>query len=328
MADLSTVYMGLQLRNPLIVASCSLSKNLDGIRRIEESGAGAIVLKSLFEEQIQKEMVDDIEQYIGPSWHSEAYDYVNKMGMELGPREYLTLIEESKKSVGIPIIASLNCVSTGWWKDYAKQIESAGADGLELNIALLPHNVKKSSEDIENIYYKVLERINEIIRIPVAVKIGPYFTSLTQFASELNKRGAAALVLFNRFYQFDINIEKRTIVGANHLSTSGEMSLPLRWISLLFGQVECDLSATTGIHNSESVIKLVFAGAQSVQLCSVLYKKGVEYVGTILNETEKWLDKHDIQSLDQIRGTLSQAESTSPELYERLQYIKALVGIE
>jgi dihydroorotate dehydrogenase (fumarate) len=328
MADLSTEYLGLKLKNPLIVASCSLSKNLDGIQRIEEGGAGAVVLKSLFEEQIQKEMVEDIEQFIGPSWHSEAFDYVNKMGMELGPREYLKLIEGAKKSIRIPIIASLNCVSTGWWKDYAKQIESAGADALEMNVALLPHDVKKSSTDIENLYYKVVEKVRETIGIPVAVKIGPFFTSLTQFANELAKRGAMALVLFNRFYQFDIDIEHREVIGANYLSTAGEMSLPLRWISLLYGEIECGLSATTGIHNTEGVMKLIFAGAQAVQLCSVLYKKGVEYVGTILKEAEGWLDKHGIKNLDEIRGTLSRSASENPELYERIQYIKALVGIE
>jgi dihydroorotate dehydrogenase (fumarate) len=328
MADLSTEYMGLKLKNPLIVASCSLSKQLDGIHRVADSGAGAVVLKSLFEEQIQKEMVEDIEQYIGPSWHYEAYDYVNKMGMELGPREYLKLIEEAKKSVSIPVIASLNCISTGWWKDYAKQIGSAGADALEMNIAFLPDDIKKTSEEIEQIYYKVLEKVKGTIDIPIAVKIGPYFTSMTQFAYELGKRGASALVLFNRFYQFDIDIENMKVIGANYLSTSSEMNLPLRWIALLFGQVNCDLSATTGVHNGQSVIKLILAGAQSVQLCSVLYKQGVEYVSTILDEIALWLDEHNIKSIADIRGKLSRQESAKPELYERLQYIKALVGIE
>jgi len=328
MADLSTEYMGLKLKNPLIVASCSLSKQLDGIHRIADSGAGAVVLKSLFEEQIQKEMVEDIEQYIGPSWHYEAYDYVNKMGMELGPREYLKLIEEAKKSVSIPVIASLNCISTGWWKDYAKQIESAGADALEMNIAFLPDDIKKTSEEIEQIYYKVLEKVKGTIDIPIAVKIGPYFTSMAQFAFELGKRGASALVFFNRFYQFDIDIENMKVIGANYLSTSSEMNLPLRWIALLFGQVNCDLSATTGVHNGQSVIKLILAGAQSVQLCSVLYKQGVEYVSTILDEIALWLDEHNIKSIADIRGKLSRQESAKPELYERLQYIKALVGIE
>ncbi len=328
MADLSTEYMGLKLKNPLIVASCSLSKQLDGIHRIADSGAGAVVLKSLFEEQIQKEMVEDIEQYIGPSWHYEAYDYVNKMGMELGPREYLNLIEEAKKSVLIPVIASLNCISTGWWKDYAKQIESAGADALEMNIAFLPDDTKKTSEEIERIYYKVLEKVKGTIDIPIAVKIGPYFTSMAQFAYELGKRGASALVLFNRFYQFDIDIENMKVIGANYLSTSSEMNLPLRWIALLFGQINCDLSATTGVHNGQSIIKLILAGAQSAQLCSVLYKKGVEYVRTILDEIELWLDEHGVKSIADIRGKLSRQESAKPELYERLQYIKALVGIE
>lgn len=328
MADLSTRYMGLELLNPIMVASCGLSKNLGGIRRISDSGAGAIVLKSLFEEQIQKEMVEDIEKYIGPSWHSEAYDYVNKMGMELGPREYLKLIEEAKKSIPIPIIASLNCVSSLWWKDYAKQIETAGADGIELNIAYPANDIKKKSDEIEQIYFKVLNKVKGTINIPVAVKIGPYFTSLSRFAYELCRQGASAIVLFNRFYQFDINLKEMKIVAANPLSVESEMKLPLRWIAQLYGRVNCDLAASTGIHSSESVVKQIFAGAQTVQLCSVLYKKKVDYLSTILKEVETWMEKHGYDTIEQMRGKLGQQESKNPELYERLQYIKALVGLE
>jgi len=328
MVDLTTRYMGLELANPLVVASCSLSKNLDGVKRVAESGAGGIVLKSLFEEQIQKEMVDDIEQYIGPSWHTEAFDYVNKMGMELGPREYLSLIEEAKKAVSLPVIASLNCVSAGWWKDYAKQIETAGADAIELNIAYIPADVHRASGEIEKTYFSVLDKVKSTLRIPIAVKIGPFFTSMAQFAHDMCRNGASALVLFNRFYQFDIDLEKMEVSGANPLSSSQEMYLPLKWIALLYGRVNCDLAATTGVHDSESIVKMILAGAQTVQLCSVLYKKDVAYVQTLLEECKNWLEAHDVGSLDEIRGKLSQQESAKPELYERLQYIRALVGIE
>ena len=190
MADLSTKYMGLDLRNPLMVASCSLSKNVDGIRKLADHGAAAVVMKSLFEEQVQKEVVDDLEQHIGPSWHSEAYDYVNRMGMEFGPDVNLKVIEQAKKAVDIPVIASLNCVSPHWWKDYAKQLESAGADGIELNIGYMVTDVKTGSGDVENLYFKILDKVKGSVRLPVAVKLGPYFTSFAQFAYDLSIRGA------------------------------------------------------------------------------------------------------------------------------------------
>ncbi|MHC4105775.1 MAG: dihydroorotate dehydrogenase-like protein [Planctomycetota bacterium] len=328
MADLSTKYMGLKLANPLMVASCGLSKKLDGIIRIADSGAGAIVIKSLFEEQIQKEMVEDIEKHIVPSWHSEAYDYVEKMGMELGPREYLSLIEEAKKAVSIPVIASLNCISTRWWKDYAKQIETAGADGLELNVAYMANDIKKSGGDVEKLYFRVLERVKDTVNIPIAVKLGPYFTNIAQFTSELCKYGASALVLFNRFYQFDIDLENMELSAAKPFSTENEMRLPLKWIAQLSGKLECDLAASTGIHSPEAVVKQILAGAQTVQLCSVLYSKGIGYIKEILQGLETWMETKGFGSLEQMRGKLGQEESENPELYERLQYIKVLVGIE
>jgi dihydroorotate dehydrogenase (fumarate) len=328
MADLSTRYMGLQLQNPIVVASCSLSREVDGVKKLAESGAGAVVLKSLFEEQVSKEVSDDYESHLGPSWSQEAYDYVNRMGMEFGPRENLQLIEGAKKAVGIPVIASLNCISDRWWKDYARQVQSAGADGIELNISYLAADFRKSSADVEHLYYRILEKVKDAVSIPVAVKLGPYFTSFASVAQELTRRGAAALVLFNRFYQFDIDIEKRKVTAGNPLSSPVEMSLPLRWIALLSGRLNGDLSATTGIHSGTDVIKNIMAGAATVQLCSALYKNGAEYTGSVLREMEQWMSAHSVESLEQIRGTLSQEESQQPELYERLQYIKALVGIE
>ncbi len=328
MTDLSTKYMGLKLQNPLIVGSSGLTKDIKGIHHLAENGAGALVLKSLFEEQIQKEMVEDIEQHMVPSWHYEARDYITKMGMELGPRDYLKLIENAKKSVSLPIIASLNCVSSSWWIDYAKQIENSGADGLELNIAYLASDMKNESSKIEHIYYRVLEKVKSNVEMPVAVKLGPYFTSFAQVANEICRRGASALVLFNRFYNIDIDTKRLKIIGGSHLSTADEMYLPLRWISLLFGRINCDLVATTGIHNGDCVIKQILAGAQAVQVCSVIYKNGAEYLKTMLNDINSWMEKNGYKSLDEIRGKLSQKESDNPELYERLQYIKALVGVE
>ncbi len=328
MADLSTTYMGLSLKNPLVAASSGLTGDINVIRRLAENGAGAVVLKSIFEEQVKMEIASGLEQHIGSSWHSEAYDYVHKMGMEFGPSENLRLIEGAKKAVSIPVIASLNCVSANWWKDYAKQIASAGADGIELNIAYSAADVKKDGKDVEQLYYRILDKVKGSVKLPVAVKLGPYFTSFSNFAYELCRRGADALVLFNRFYQFDIDIEKRKIVAGNPMSSMSEMSLPLRWIALLAHRVNCDLSATTGVHTGAQVIKQVLAGARVVQVCSVLYKNGTEYMGTLLGEVADWMDAHKIESLDEMRGNLSREESGNPELYERLQYIRALVGIE
>lgn len=324
--DLSTKYMGLHLHNPLIVASCSLVNSSEGVRRCADAGAGAIVLKSLFEEQIQAE-TEDLEQQSWLSGHPEAFEYVRKMGMAHGPREYLKLIEEAKRAVSIPVIASLNCISPKWWTRYAKQI-AAGADALELNISVMPSDPHRSSNNIENLYFKILEEVKWRIELPIAVKIGPYFTSMARMAWELCRRGASALVLFNRFYQLDIDIDKLELAPGYGFSSPERMNLPLRWIALLAGRVSCDLAASTGVHYGAGVIKQLLAGASAVQVCSTLYLNGIEQIGRILEEMETWMKGHGFDSIDQIRGKLSQMQSERPELYERLQYIKAFVGME
>lgn len=326
MADLSTEYMGLKLNNPIVVASCSLTSTAKGIRLCADAGAGAVVLKSLFEEQIRVE-AKDLEKYLWLSGHPEALDYIRNMSMELGPREYLILIKEAKSAVSIPVIASLNCVSPEWWTDYAMQIEASGADALELNISAMPSDPEHSDLEIETVYFRILEEVNKSVNIPFAVKIGPYFTSMARMASELGERGAAALVLFNRFYQFDIDIEKLEVVAGHHFSSPEEMNLSLRWIALLAGRVDCDLAATTGVHDGASVIKQLLAGASVAQVCSTLYINKLDQIGRMIEYVEGWLEKHGFDSVDQIRGKLSQMQSEYPESYERLQYIKALVGI-
>jgi dihydroorotate dehydrogenase (fumarate) len=327
MADLSTNYMGLHLRNPLIVASSSLTKTIEGVERCANAGAGAVVLKSLFEEQIEAD-TQELEQNVWLAGHTEAYDYVRNMGIELGSRDYLTLIEAAKKRVTIPIIASLNCITPQWWTRYAQRIEIAGADALELNIAVLPSDPLRSDQEIEHLYFRILDEVKKSIRIPIAVKIGPYFTSMARMANELCNRGAGALVLFNRFYQLDINIDKLSLVPGYRLSSPEEMSMSLRWISLLTGRVTCDLTAATGVHDGVGVIKQLLAGASTVQICSTLFINGIEYIAKILGQVDMWMEKHKFANLDHIRGKLSQAASDRPEFYERLQYIKALVGIE
>jgi len=327
MIDLSTSYMGIRLRNPLIVASCSLTNSLESVQRCADVGVGAVVLKSLFEEQIEAD-TKEIERHVWLAGHTEAYDYVRRIGIETGTQDYLTLLEKSKKAVSVPIIASLNCITPVWWTDYAKKMEAAGADAIELNIALLPSDPRHNSEEIESLYYSIIEGVKESVKIPIAVKIGPYFTSMASVAQELCDKGAAALVLFNRFYQLDINIDKLNLVPGYRFSTPEEINSSLRWISLLSGRIKCDLAATTGVHDAGGVIKQLLAGAAAVQLCSTLYIHGIGHVANMLSNIEAWMKKQHFESVSQFCGKLSQQESDRPELYERIQYIKALVGIE
>jgi dihydroorotate dehydrogenase (fumarate) len=327
MADLSTEYMGLPLRNPLIVASSGLTKSVDGVRRCEDAGAGAVVLKSLFEEQIAVK-AKDMEEHLWLYGHTEAFEYVSKMAMPLGPRDYLGLIEKAKAGAAIPIIASLNCITPRWWVDFARQTEAAGADGLELNISVMPSDPARASDDIEEIYFDIVESLTDAVRIPIAVKMGPYFTSVARMAAEFSRQGVAALVLFNRFYQVDIDIEKMDLTPGIHLSSPDEISLPLRWIALLAGSVECDLAASTGVHDGAGFVKQVLAGATAVQVCSALYERGLDHVGAILADVEAWMKAHRFEKVEDFRGKLSRQMTERPELYERLQYIKLFVGIE
>ena len=327
MSILTTTYMDLELENPILVASCSFSKNLEGIKRISDAGAGAVVLKSLFEEQLQIE-TSELEQHIGTSWHTEAFDYVKNMGMQLGPKEYISLIEKAKAEVGIPLIASLNCLSPRWWAEYAKKLENAGADALELNISFLPSDPNRESSEIENLYLEAMDSVKGTVKIPIAVKLGPYFTSLARLGQNLCKKGASALVLFNRFYQVDINIDTLGFTTGKTFSAPEEMSLPLRWIALLSDRMDCDFAATTGIHDAKGVIKMLLAGARVVQLCSTLYVNGLEFINEILNDLQSWMTEHEFTSIDQFRGKLSREQGEKAELLDRLQYIKALVGVE
>lgn len=315
--------MGIELKNPLIVASCDLTSDIKQVKKCEEAGAGAVVLKSLFEEQIETET----EELIADSWlsdHTEAFEYVRGMSMANGPSTYLNLIKEVKKETSIPIIASLNCISPKWWLDYAKQIELSGAAALELNISLLPSNSKRSSEEIEQVYIDILVGVLEEINLPVAVKIGPYFTSMARIIKDFTKIGVKSLVLFNRFYQFDIDIENLKIKGGNPLSSPNEISNSLRWIAILSDIISCDFAATTGIYSGKDVIKQILAGAKAVEICSTLYKNGLEHIKSILHEIENWMAEHNYKSIEDFRGKLSKKEEDNTELYDRLQYIKAL----
>jgi dihydroorotate dehydrogenase (fumarate) len=300
-----------------------LTSNIEKIKECEESGAAAVVLKSLFEEQIEtetKELIDNI-------WltdHTEAFEYVRGMSMANGPDIYLRLISKAKKETSIPIIASLNCISSKWWVDYAKQIETSGADALELNISLLPSKLERNSEGIEQIYLDIIEEVMDEINLPIAVKLGCNFTSIAKIANDISNKGIAGLVLFNRFYQLDVDIKNMELVGGNPLSSPNEMSTTLRWIALLSNRINCDFAATTGIHTGSDVIKQLLAGAKAVEICSTLYKNGTEQINKILQEIEDWMKEQKYENIEDFRGKLSKKESDKTELYDRLQYIKAL----
>ncbi len=351
MSNLSTRYMGLELKNPLVVSSCGLTKTVQGVQQAAEAGAGAIVLKSLFEEQINAEL-DELTQQSQHSGHTETYDYLQGFGRSFGPREYLQLVSDAKAAVSVPIVASINCVTAERWTEYAAKLAAAGADGLELNIGFLPNDSAISGVVIEERYLKILSAVRNEVTLPVALKIGPYFSSLAHLAKQLGNdrmngptftvgwcgpgendkdvtwKGADALVLFNRFYRFDIDVDKRRPSGGNPYSTSEELHVSLRWISLLAGRVACDLAATTGVHDGRDMIKQLLAGASVVQVCSTLYRNGLGQIGLILDQLEEWMQVHGYESTEDFRGQLSQVRSDDPGDYERLQYIKALVGIE
>jgi dihydroorotate dehydrogenase (fumarate) len=327
MADLSVTYMGLALRNPLIVSSSSLTNSLEKVQRWAEAGAGAVVLKSLFEEQIEAQ-TEELEEQAWPYPHPEAFDYVRQMGMRMGPKEYLQLIAGAKKAVSIPVIASLNCITPKWWSSYATQIAEAGADAIELNIAILPTEFRQPPEEIERVYVHIVDGVRRAVQIPIAAKIGPYFTSLPHVARSLCQTGASALVLFNRFYQLDIDIDKMKLVPGYHLSSPDEMHLPLRWIAILYRQVGCELVASTGVHSGAAVAKQLLAGAQAVQVCSVLFEKGPGQLQVMLDELGGWMDTRGYRGIPELRGKMCMELSEQPKYYERLQYIKVFVGLE
>ncbi len=294
MADLTSKYLGLSLRNPIIVGSSGLTDSVDNIIDLEKAGAGAVVIKSLFEEQIMIEAEASIkkayENEFIYSAKSESLDYIDLHIKEDTVSNYIKLISDAKKKTVIPIIASVNCVSALEWTSFAKKVEDAGADALELNIALLPTNVDIDKEKLESTYFEIIKKVLGIVRIPVAIKISPYFTNLAAMIQSLSATGIKGLVLFNRFYSPDFDINTLTEKSANTLSTPAESSNILRWVALMSGRVECDLCATTGIHNGEALIKQILAGASAVQVVSTIYSNGVKIIQEMAGELEKWMD--------------------------------------
>ncbi|TVQ38435.1 MAG: dihydroorotate dehydrogenase-like protein [Spirochaetaceae bacterium] len=326
MSDLSVRYIGLDLRNPFVVSSCGLTGTLKGVAQCAAAGAGAVVLKSLFEEQIEAEIgVSDVRRDI--DIHPEAPDYLAELGKTHAPRSYLQLIESARKEIDIPVIASVNCVSARWWSEYARQIEAAGASALELNISIMPRSLDQEAAELEIAFYRIVDQVRKKVSLPITVKIGPYFTALPRVVDGIAKSGADGVVLFNRFYQLDVDAESLSLAPGYQFSSQHEMHLPLRWVSILAPQIGCDFAASTGIHSGTDAAKLILAGATVVQLASVLYRQGVKHLSIMIQEFESWLDRHGFASAQEACGTLAQSPSFQPESLERLQYIKALTGL-
>ena len=328
--DLTTTYLGFELRNPLVVGACSLTLNGEAVRKCVDAGAGAVVLKSLFEEQIGREtsaLDGALESQF--QWHAEAFEYMEAdIGMRYGTRDYLQVIRDCKAAVDVPVIASINCVSDQWWQDFVQETTAAGADALELNVAIMPSDAAVTAEEIEDTYVRIVTTASEAVDVPIAVKLGPYITNLPQLVTRLREAGARAFVLFNRFYRPTIDVENLRVVAGDRYSSPSELALPLRWISLLSGRMVADFAATTGVHSGADVVRLLLAGADCVQVVSVLYQHGLGALGEILDELAQWMERKGMESIADFKGRLSQAQNPDNELFGRLQYIKGVVGIE
>jgi len=319
MVNLTTNYLGLNLKNPLIISSSGQTNSVEKIQKYEELGAGAVVLKSLFEEQINFEAGLYVENAVYP----EAHDYITAYSRSNAVDEYLTLIEKAKRSVNIPVIASINCISASEWVTFAREIEKAGADALELNVFFVASDKEISAEKYENLYNNLLIKVKEVTNLPLAVKIGYHFTNLTRMVNNLYLRGARGVVLFNRFYEPDIDIENLKLTTSGVFSSPSDIRQSLRWVGIISDKVEnIDIAASTGIHDGKAMIKQLLAGATAVQICSVLYKKGEEQVKVILNELETWMDKKEYKSIGEFRGKLNYSKIPDPMVYERAQFMK------
>lgn len=324
--DLSTTYMGLKLKNPLVPSASPLSQSVDTVKALEDAGASAIVVYSLFEEQINHES-GELNHYL--SYHAESYAealnyFPEPDQFKLTPYQYLDHIANLKKAVDIPVIGSLNGISSGGWVQYAKNIEQAGADALELNVYYIPANPLISGADIEKMYVSVLAEVKKNVKIPVAVKLSPFFTSMSNMAISLDQAGADALVMFNRFYQPDFDLDQLEVVPNLVLSTNWEMRLPLRWIAILYGKIKANMALTSGVHSHLDVIKTMMAGGDVAMICSELLVNGVGRVKEILDKMDQWMVENEYDSVTMMKGSMSQKSVAEPAAFERANYMKML----
>ncbi|GAB4293098.1 MAG: dihydroorotate dehydrogenase-like protein [Marinilabiliales bacterium] len=323
--------MGLTLKNPIIIGSSGLTDKPEKIKDLETKGAGAVVLKSIFEEEIMAEAEHKIksaeqDKYMY-SQFSETFDYIDMHVKSKRIEEYIDLIKEAKNQVMIPVIASINCISSHEWTSFAKTIQDAGADALELNVFILPSDVTRKGEENEKLYFDIIEKVKKEISIPLSLKISPYFSGLANMVSRLSVSGVNGITFFNRFYSPDINIETMEVTAANVFSQPNEIYNTLRWVSLLSGKIKCDIAASTGISSGEDVIKQLLAGASAVQIASVVYNKGSEVISEMLNEIENWMERKKFNYIAQFKGKLSQENSDHPAAFERIQFMKYFSGI-
>ena len=324
--DLTTKYLGLELKNPIVPSASPLTQELDSAKSLEDAGASAVVLHSLFEEQLTHES-GELDHYLnyGTESFAEATSYFPvPEEFKLGPIEYLDLIADLKKSLDIPVIGSLNGISKGGWIEYAKNIEQAGADAVELNVYYIPTSIDVSSEEIENMYVDTLKAVKENVNIPVAIKLSPFFTTMANMAKKLDNAGADGMILFNRFYQPDFDLDELEVVPNLVLSTNWEMRLPLRWIAILYGNVKADLAATSGVTGYEDVLKVMMAGGKIAMMASELLRNGVGRIGEILSDLEKWMEEHEYSSIKMMQGSMSQKSCAEPAAFERANYMKTL----
>ncbi len=328
MIDLSVKYMGLELKNPIIVGSSGLTNSVEKVIEAEKNGAAAVVLKSLFEEQILAEISHDISQSDSSFVYPEAYDYISNYVKGHSIEQYIKLIRDCKKAVSIPVIASINCVSATEWPKFAKRIEEAGADALELNIFILPSDLNHTSEQVEKVYFEIIEEVKKYTTLPIAVKISNTFSGFSKMALKLSWTGIKGIVMFNRFFSPDVDIDTFKITATNIFSQPEESSLPLRWIGILSELLYCDVAATTGIHQGSDVIKQLLAGANAVEIATTLYKNGFGQIGVMLKDIEKWMEKHNFKSIEEFRGKMSAKKTENPAAYLRVQFMKYFAGIE
>jgi dihydroorotate dehydrogenase (fumarate) len=330
MVDISTTYLGLQLKNPIIASASPISKKLEGIRKLEDAGASAVVMYSLFEEQIVQESLA-LDHFLnrGTESYAEALTYFPDLqNYNVGPDEYVEQVRKAKQAVSIPVIGSLNGVSTGGWIDYARKIEEAGADALELNMYYIPTDINLTSLELEQTYVDLVRDVRDQINIPLAVKLSPYITALPNLAGRLVSAGASGLVLFNRFLQPDLDIETLEVTPGVTLSSSNDLRLPLRWVAILYGRVQADFALTSGVHSAQDVLKAMMAGASSTMLASELLMNGVGRIGEILTDLQSWMETYEYQSVRQMKGSMSQRAVADPASFERANYMKALLSFD
>ena len=325
---LTTSYLGMTLKNPIVASSSPLSHNVDSIRRLEDAGAAAVVMYSLFEEQTTFDSFY-VDHYLtnGTNSYAESLSYFPEMqSYNVWPDEYMNLIRQAKEAVDIPIVGSLNGVSAGGWTDYAVLMEEAGVDAIELNVYYIPTNEDLKGSEVEDIYLDILRQVKRSVSLPVAIKLSPYFSSTANMAKRLVEEGASGLVLFNRFYQPDLDLETLEVVPRLVLSNSSELRLPLRWVAILYGRLQADLAITTGVHTSEDVLKALMAGAKVTMMASELLQNGIRRINHILDEMRRWMDEHEYVSVAQMIGSMSQQHCAEPAAFERANYMKTLAS--